>query len=130
MRYSSHVRRTGFLIVALWALASRAFAADLPVEKAIVTPRPNVSSPITRDHLAKVVVELEVLEISRKCDRLISSLSDLRKAKSINPSLSPTIAPPCFLACMMLLKLGRDRPGDQEGEKVGPNVAMLATGSR
>jgi len=48
MRYSSHVRRIGFLIVALWALASSAFAADLPVEKAIVTPRPNVSSSSSR----------------------------------------------------------------------------------
>jgi nitrite reductase (NO-forming) len=50
------------LLVALWALAGGAFAADLPVEKAVVTPPPNVSPPITRNHPAKVVVELEVIE--------------------------------------------------------------------
>jgi len=130
MRYSLHVRRTGCLIVAPWAIASSAFAADPPVEKAIVTPPPDVSRPIRRDLPAKVVVELEVPEISRKCDRLTPSLPGLRKARSIRPSLSPTITPPCFLACVMQLTLGRDRPGDQEGAKVGPNVALLDTGSR
>jgi nitrite reductase (NO-forming) len=52
-------------MVALWALAvmGRAEAAnELPVEKGIVTAPPNVSPPITRDHPARVVVELEVIE--------------------------------------------------------------------
>jgi nitrite reductase (NO-forming) len=36
--------------------------AELPVEKAVLTPPPNVSPPITRTSPAKVLVELEVIE--------------------------------------------------------------------
>jgi nitrite reductase (NO-forming) len=56
------MRTTGLLVAALWALAAGAFAADLPVEKAVVTPPPNVSPPLTRNHPARVMVELEVVE--------------------------------------------------------------------
>ncbi len=48
--------------LALIALAATARAEDLPVEKAIVTAPPNVPPPITRDHPARVVVELTVIE--------------------------------------------------------------------
>jgi nitrite reductase (NO-forming) len=39
------------------------FAADLPIEVAILTPAPNVPPPIARRHPAQVVVQLEVREV-------------------------------------------------------------------
>lgn len=41
-------------------------AADLPVENAILTEAPNVPPPITRKHVAKVVVNLEVREVVKR----------------------------------------------------------------
>ncbi|MDO8545433.1 MAG: copper-containing nitrite reductase [Opitutaceae bacterium] len=41
-------------------------AAHLPVEIAVLTPAPNVPPPITRRHEAKVVVNLEVRELTRR----------------------------------------------------------------
>ena len=39
---------------------------DLPVENAILTSAPNVPPPITRKHAARVVVKLEVREVTRQ----------------------------------------------------------------
>lgn len=41
-------------------------AADLPRETAILTRPPNVPPPITRRHPAKVIVNLEVLEVTKR----------------------------------------------------------------
>lgn len=41
-------------------------AADLPVEHAVLTEAPNVPPPITRKHVAKVVVNLEVREVVKR----------------------------------------------------------------
>lgn len=41
-------------------------AANLPVENAILTEAPNVPPPITRRHVAKVVVHLEVREVVKR----------------------------------------------------------------
>jgi nitrite reductase (NO-forming) len=41
-------------------------AADLPVEVAVLTPPPHVPPPIMRGHNAKVVVNLEVIEVTRR----------------------------------------------------------------
>ena len=48
--------------LALIVPSVNAIAADLPVEQAVLTAAPNVPPPITRDHPAKVVVNLETLE--------------------------------------------------------------------
>lgn len=40
--------------------------AELPVEQAVLTDAPNVPPPITRDHPAKVVVDLEVREVVKE----------------------------------------------------------------
>ncbi|MEO6025507.1 MAG: copper-containing nitrite reductase [Candidatus Binatia bacterium] len=53
---------TRWLTLALWAITASAAAADLPVEKAVVTAPPNVPPAITRTTPARVVVELEVIE--------------------------------------------------------------------
>lgn len=44
----------------------KALAADLPVEIAVLTEAPNVPPPITRRHVAKVVVNLEVREVVKR----------------------------------------------------------------
>jgi nitrite reductase (NO-forming) len=41
-------------------------AADLPVENAILTEAPDVPPPITRRHVAKVIVHLEVREVVKR----------------------------------------------------------------
>src|SRR5690348_14573358 len=41
-------------------------AADLPVETAVLVPPPNVPPPIGRKHPAKVIVQLEVREITKR----------------------------------------------------------------
>ena len=41
-------------------------AVDLPVETAVLTEAPNVPPPITRRHVAKVIVNLEVVEVVRR----------------------------------------------------------------
>jgi nitrite reductase (NO-forming) len=41
-------------------------AADLPVEFAVLVPPPNVPPPIARRHAAKVVVQLEVREVTKR----------------------------------------------------------------
>jgi len=51
-------------IATLLAGATSLFAQDLPVEEAVLTTAPNVPPPITRDHAAKVIVNLETLEFS------------------------------------------------------------------
>jgi len=53
---------TRWWTMVLWAITASAAAADLPVEKAVVTAPPNVSPVITRTTPARVVVELEVIE--------------------------------------------------------------------
>jgi nitrite reductase (NO-forming) len=50
------------LALALFALAARAHAEELPVEQAVLASPPNVPPPITRTTPAKVVVDLEVIE--------------------------------------------------------------------
>lgn len=62
MSDSSYVSKVAFTVMVLAALVSVVRADELPVETAIVTPPPNVAPPITRDHPAKVIVELEVIE--------------------------------------------------------------------
>ncbi len=44
----------------------RPLAADLPVEVAVLTEAPNVPPPITRRHVAKVIVNLEVREVVKR----------------------------------------------------------------
>ena len=41
-------------------------AANLPVETAILTEAPHVPPPLTRRHAAKVIVNLEVLEVVKR----------------------------------------------------------------
>lgn len=48
------------------AQPGRVLAADLPVELAILAEAPNVPPPITRRHVAKVVVNLEVVEVVKR----------------------------------------------------------------
>ncbi len=48
------------------AQPGRVLAADLPVEVAILAEAPNVPPPITRRHVAKVVVNLEVVEVVKR----------------------------------------------------------------
>lgn len=42
------------------------FAASLPTEQAVLTAAPHVPPPITRDHAARVVVNLEVREVVKQ----------------------------------------------------------------
>src|SRR5688572_12861147 len=49
-------------ILAFAGLASLGQAQELPVERAILTAAPQVPPPITRDHPAKVVIQLETRE--------------------------------------------------------------------
>lgn len=46
--------------------AATPLAADLPVETAVLVPPPNVPPPIGRKHPAKVIVQLEVREVTKR----------------------------------------------------------------
>ena len=63
-------------------------AADLPVEKAVLTSAPFVPPPITRTTAAKVIVELEVREVTAEKRRVNSSASGRETSSS---STSPII---------------------------------------
>ncbi len=57
---------TNFILPVRPVLADpAAFPPDLPVEQAILTPAPNVPPPITRKHASKVIINLEVKEITK-----------------------------------------------------------------
>lgn len=46
--------------------AGTPLAADLPIEQAILTHAPEVPPPLTRQHPAKVIVKLEVREVTKR----------------------------------------------------------------
>ncbi len=50
----------------LLSLAASCALADLPTEQAVLTDAPNVPPAITRDHAAKVVVNLETKEVVKR----------------------------------------------------------------
>jgi nitrite reductase (NO-forming) len=56
------MKNAAFLVLMATFIGAHASAGELPVEKAVLTVPPLVPPPITRDHAAKVIVELEVIE--------------------------------------------------------------------